>query len=53
MEDSNEQQAERLTPFRYTAALATDIETRWQDTWDNAAPSTRPTPPDHSLTLMR
>jgi leucyl-tRNA synthetase len=22
------------TPFRYTAALAADIETRWQDRWD-------------------
>ncbi|MEC7580752.1 MAG: class I tRNA ligase family protein, partial [Actinomycetota bacterium] len=44
MEDSNEQQAERLTPFRYTAALATDIETRWQDTWDERGTFNSPNP---------
>ena len=44
MEDSNEQQAERLTPFRYTAALATDIETRWQDTWDERGTFDSPNP---------
>ncbi|MEC9182111.1 MAG: class I tRNA ligase family protein, partial [Actinomycetota bacterium] len=44
MEDSNEQQAERLTPYRYTAALATDIETRWQDTWDERGTFNSPNP---------
>ena len=32
-------------PFRYTAALAGEIERRWQDRWEPRAPSTRPTRP--------
>ncbi len=30
-------------PFRYTAALANEIEARWQDRWEARAPSRRPT----------
>ena len=44
MEDSNEQHVERLTPFRYTAELATQIETKWQDAWDTNGTFNSPNP---------
>ena len=37
--------ADDAPPFRYTAALAGEIEPRWQDRWERSARSRRPTRP--------
>ena len=38
------QQDERATPYRYTAALAAEIEARWQDRWDAEGTFEAPNP---------
>ena len=47
-----EPSAEDTPPQRYGAALAHEIELRWQD-WRTSAPSRRPTRPDRSPTSRR
>lgn len=41
--------AETAAPHRYTAALAADIETRWQDFWDKQGTYEAPNPGDGDL----
>lgn len=36
--------AEQAAPHRYTAALAADIEARWQDFWDAEGTYEAPNP---------
>lgn len=44
MSETNSAAAEPVAPHRYTAAMAADIEARWQDFWDAAGTYAAPNP---------
>ncbi|MFF3750290.1 leucine--tRNA ligase [Streptomyces sp. NPDC002018] len=44
MSETNSAAAEQTAPHRYTAALAADIEARWQDFWDAEGTYEAPNP---------
>ncbi|MFM9614909.1 leucine--tRNA ligase [Streptomyces niveiscabiei] len=44
MSETNPAAAETVAPHRYTAALAADIEARWQDFWDAEGTYSAPNP---------
>ncbi|MFI5757123.1 leucine--tRNA ligase [Streptomyces sp. NPDC051569] len=44
MSETNSAAAEQAAPHRYTAAMAADIEARWQDVWDAEGTYEAPNP---------